>query len=79
MTLAEPPHRQDAISRMVNTRRTCDLILGVGDGKLPEFRGFAYSYSDLIVMDDQKYGVGYSARLLRVLCVFMLLAFLSLI
>eukprot|EP01090_Pellita_catalonica_P009075 TRINITY_DN20142_c0_g1_i1.p1 TRINITY_DN20142_c0_g1~~TRINITY_DN20142_c0_g1_i1.p1 ORF type:complete len:404 (+),score=67.83 TRINITY_DN20142_c0_g1_i1:125-1213(+) len=42
----------DAISRMVNAARTCDLILGVGDGKLGEFRGFEYSYSTLKVFDD---------------------------
>jgi len=42
----------DAINRMVNSRRTCDLILGVGDGKLNEFRGFEYSYSVLNVFDD---------------------------
>jgi len=43
----------DAISRLSNARRTCDLILGVGDGKLSEFRGFEYSYSVLNVFDDQ--------------------------
>eukprot|EP01091_Cochliopodium_minus_P017099 TRINITY_DN6604_c0_g1_i1.p1 TRINITY_DN6604_c0_g1~~TRINITY_DN6604_c0_g1_i1.p1 ORF type:complete len:278 (+),score=55.58 TRINITY_DN6604_c0_g1_i1:45-878(+) len=43
----------DAISRMVNAPRTCDLILGVGDGKLGVFRGFEYSYSTLKVFDDQ--------------------------
>jgi len=42
----------DAINRMINTRRTCDLILGVGDGKLNEFRGFQYSYSVLNVFND---------------------------
>jgi len=43
----------DAINRMVNSRRTCNLILGVGDGKLGEFRGFQYSYSVLNVFDDR--------------------------
>jgi len=43
----------DAISRMAVAPRTCDLILGVGDGKLNEFRGFEYSYSTLKVFDDQ--------------------------
>jgi len=43
----------DAISRMINAQRTCDLILGVGDGKLNIFRGFEYSYSVLKVFDDQ--------------------------
>jgi len=43
----------DAINRMINSRRTCNLMLGVGDGKLNEFRGFQYSYSVLNVFDDQ--------------------------
>jgi len=43
----------DAINRMINARRTCDLILGVGDGKENEFRGMEYSYTVLDVMDDQ--------------------------
>jgi len=43
----------DSISRMANAKRTCDLILGVGDGKLKEFRGFAYSSSVLRVFDDK--------------------------
>jgi len=43
----------DAINRMINARRTCNLILGVGDGKESEFRGMEYSYSVLEVMDDQ--------------------------
>jgi len=42
----------DAINRMANAKRTCDLILGVGDGKLTEFRGFEYSSSVLDVFDD---------------------------
>jgi len=42
----------DAINRMANARRTCDLILGVGDGKESLFRGMEYSYSVLDVMDD---------------------------
>jgi len=42
----------DAINRMANARRTCDLILGVGDGKMNLFRGMEYSYSVLDVMDD---------------------------
>ena len=42
----------DAINRMVNARRTCDLILGVGDGKLNLFRAFQYSYSYLRIQDD---------------------------
>eukprot|EP01091_Cochliopodium_minus_P006819 TRINITY_DN16797_c0_g1_i1.p1 TRINITY_DN16797_c0_g1~~TRINITY_DN16797_c0_g1_i1.p1 ORF type:complete len:455 (-),score=96.14 TRINITY_DN16797_c0_g1_i1:41-1366(-) len=43
----------DSITRMINAQRTCDLILGVGDGKLNKFRGFEYSYSTLKVFDDQ--------------------------
>jgi len=43
----------DAINRMANARRTCDLLLGVGDRKLGEFRGMEYSYSTLNVFDDQ--------------------------
>jgi len=43
----------DATNRMINARRTCDLILGVGDGKMSEFRGYQYSYSVLNVMDDE--------------------------
>jgi len=43
---------QDSISRMKNQKRTCDLILGVGDGKTSEFRGFEYSYAVLDVLDD---------------------------
>lgn len=42
----------DAINRMINSRRTCDLILGVGDGKLGIFRAFQYSYSTLRIQDD---------------------------
>lgn len=36
---------------MVNTHRTCDLMLGVGDGKLGYFHGYEYSYSVLNVFD----------------------------
>jgi len=42
----------DAINRMINHRRTCNLILGVGDGKSSSFRGMQYSYSVLNVFDD---------------------------
>lgn len=42
----------DAINRMANSRRTCDLILGVGDGKLGLFRAFQYSNSVLRIQDD---------------------------
>lgn len=43
----------DAISRISNEKRTCDLILGVGDGKLGEMRGFEYSSSAFQVFDDK--------------------------
>lgn len=43
----------DAVNRMINARRTCDLMLGVGDGKMNEFRGMQYSYSVLNVFDDR--------------------------
>jgi len=42
----------DATSRMASAKRTCDLILGVGDGKLTEFRGYQYSSTVLNVFDD---------------------------
>lgn len=41
-----------ATQRLENTRRTCDLILGVGSGVNNEFRGYEYSYSTLNVYDD---------------------------
>lgn len=44
----------DSIYRLENDRRTCDLILGVGDGK-PEFstfRGFQVSSSVSNIIDD---------------------------
>jgi len=43
----------DSITRMSNAKRTCDLILGVGDGKLTEFKGFGYSSSNLRIFDDK--------------------------
>eukprot|EP01130_Rhizamoeba_saxonica_P006964 TRINITY_DN2789_c0_g1_i1.p1 TRINITY_DN2789_c0_g1~~TRINITY_DN2789_c0_g1_i1.p1 ORF type:complete len:362 (-),score=95.95 TRINITY_DN2789_c0_g1_i1:42-1127(-) len=42
----------DATSRLASARRTCDLILGVGDGKMKEFRGYQYSYSQLHEFND---------------------------
>jgi len=42
----------DATNRMINAKRTCDLILGVGDGKISQFRGYEYSASVLNVFDD---------------------------
>eukprot|EP01114_Cavostelium_apophysatum_P002389 TRINITY_DN1212_c0_g1_i1.p1 TRINITY_DN1212_c0_g1~~TRINITY_DN1212_c0_g1_i1.p1 ORF type:complete len:416 (+),score=120.87 TRINITY_DN1212_c0_g1_i1:278-1525(+) len=43
----------DATNRMINAKRTCDLILGVGDANLGEFRGYQYSSSVLNVMNDE--------------------------
>lgn len=44
-----------SIARLKKTKRTCDLLLGVGDGKLQtdSFRGFQYSHSVLNVFDDK--------------------------
>jgi len=42
----------NALKRIVDTKRTCDLILGVGDGKSSTFRGVAYSSSKVTIMDD---------------------------
>jgi len=42
----------DAVNRMINARRTCDLMLGVGDGKMNVFKGMQYSYSVLNQFDD---------------------------
>jgi len=35
----------DTINRVTNANRTCDLILGIGDGVNAQFRGIEYSYS----------------------------------
>eukprot|EP01062_Namystynia_karyoxenos_P002932 TRINITY_DN11021_c0_g1_i1.p1 TRINITY_DN11021_c0_g1~~TRINITY_DN11021_c0_g1_i1.p1 ORF type:complete len:449 (+),score=172.38 TRINITY_DN11021_c0_g1_i1:78-1424(+) len=48
---------ENAIERMQTAKRTCDLILGVGDGKKGAgggkgFRGFQYSSSVCNVIDD---------------------------
>nr|XP_039248441.1 protein dcd1A-like [Styela clava] len=44
----------DAINRLANARRTCDLIFGVGDGKEDRgFRGVQYSASVSNFYDDQ--------------------------
>ena len=42
----------DSVARLQGANRTCDLILGVGDGKAQTARGFAYSASELFVYDD---------------------------
>jgi len=43
----------DAVNRLANTYRTCDILMGFGDGKASQFKGFQYSYSVLNVFDDQ--------------------------
>jgi len=43
----------DASNRMINARRTCDLILGVGDGTYGQFRGYQYSATVLNIMNDE--------------------------
>jgi hypothetical protein len=42
----------DSIDRITNANRTCDLILGVGDGNMGQFRGIEYSYSTALFFDD---------------------------
>jgi len=44
---------KDAVTRMTNAHRTCDLMLGVGDGKSNTFSGMQYSYSVLNVFNDK--------------------------
>lgn len=44
---------EESIQRMKTTKRTCNLILGVGDGKENGyFRSFQYSHSTLNVIND---------------------------
>ena len=43
----------EAVKRMQTTRRTCNLLLGVGDGNTGTFRGFQVSNSVCNVVDDQ--------------------------
>ncbi|ETO13965.1 hypothetical protein RFI_23402 [Reticulomyxa filosa] len=43
---------QDATNRFESIRRTCYLILGVGDGKQDEFLGYQYSTSVLNAYTD---------------------------
>lgn len=45
-------HRLDALNRLANAHRTCDLILGVGDGKDQLFNAVEYSASVCDIMDD---------------------------
>lgn len=42
----------DANKRIANANRTCDLILGVGDGKSKKFNSVQYSYSVANFMND---------------------------
>lgn len=42
----------DTIARIQNATRTCDLILGAGDGKASTFRAFQYSSSVATVISD---------------------------
>lgn len=42
----------DATSRMASSKRTCNLLLGVGDGKMRAFRGYQYSASVLHEYND---------------------------
>jgi len=42
----------DSMDRITNANRTCDLILGVGDGNMAAFRGIEYSYSVAKFFDD---------------------------
>eukprot|EP01087_Luapelamoeba_hula_P014711 TRINITY_DN435_c0_g1_i1.p1 TRINITY_DN435_c0_g1~~TRINITY_DN435_c0_g1_i1.p1 ORF type:complete len:417 (+),score=67.74 TRINITY_DN435_c0_g1_i1:42-1292(+) len=41
----------DAINRMVNAHRTCNVYFGVGDGYQKQFRLFEYTYESLRVYD----------------------------
>jgi len=41
-----------SIERICTARRTCDLILGVGDAKIPTMRSFEYSAETCYVMSD---------------------------
>ncbi|XP_077988483.1 protein dcd1A-like [Glandiceps talaboti] len=43
----------DSINRISNAHRTCDLLMGVGDGKLETFRGVQYSAGVSNFYDDQ--------------------------
>jgi hypothetical protein len=43
----------DALTRMANAKRTCRLILGVGDGKLQRMNVIQYSHSVMNIFDDK--------------------------
>lgn len=59
----------DAINRLANVQRTCDLILGVGDGNLNTFRGKCYFHAaiELLCSDDPFQGFQYSFSVLNVM------------
>lgn len=42
----------EATDRIVNTKRTCNLILGVGDGNINQFRAYQYSASVCNIQTD---------------------------
>lgn len=44
--------RMDGVSRLASAHRTCDLILGVGDGKDRRFNSIAYGADTCVIMDD---------------------------
>lgn len=44
---------QEATTRMMTTKRTCNLILGVGDGKINQFRAYQYSSTVCVPMTDR--------------------------
>jgi len=41
----------DAINRMANAARTCNIYLGIGDGNQRQFRLFEYGWSELLVFN----------------------------
>mmetsp|Transcript_13527 Transcript_13527/g.31136 ORF Transcript_13527/g.31136 Transcript_13527/m.31136 type:complete len:438 (+) Transcript_13527:18-1331(+) len=43
----------DSITHLTDAKRTCNLILGVGDGKESAFRGVRYSGSNIAFFDDK--------------------------
>lgn len=43
--------RMDGVSRLASAHRTCNLILGVGDGKDRRFNSIAYSADQCGIMD----------------------------
>jgi hypothetical protein len=42
----------DGLSRLASAHRTCNLILGIGDGKVQQFNSVQYSYSVCNIMSD---------------------------